>query len=165
MKIIAAIFTSLFFSVHAYAFSIEEDNPFAAPPGYEPLKVEAGALSWEVFDTTKNIMTCKEDEEIGYEICEVTPEYSEEIKTYDSKEITIMGFMWPLTDSMDGQTNFLLGAYPLSCPFEYHAPPSQIVEVFSKTPVHFSFDPVTVTGKFEVRYNKETGVFYYLYGE
>lgn len=116
-----------------------------------------------MFGTTKNITTCKEDEELGYEICEIKPEYSEEIKAYDGQEITIMGFMWPLTDSMEGQTNFLLGAYPLSCPFEYHSPPSQMVEVFSKTPIKFSLDPVSIKGRFEIRYNKETGVFYYLH--
>jgi len=92
----------------------------------------------------------------------MAPEYSKEIMKLDGKEVTLMGFMFPLSENMAGQTNFLLGPYPTSCPFNYHSPPSQVVEVITKTPVKFSFDPITIKGKLEVKYNRDTGVFYYL---
>jgi hypothetical protein len=149
-------------TVKAFAFSVE-DNQTIAPPGYKPLEVKGNAIPWKVFATTKEIKKCTKAED-GFDDCFFTPGYSDEMKKLDGKEVTLMGFMFPLSEA-DKQTNFLIGPYPLSCPFEYHSPPSQIVEVITKTPVKFSFDPVTVKGVLEVRYNKETGVFYYLNGK
>lgn len=163
MKYLFVIY--LYFTLHitnALAFSIQDD-PSLAPPGYEPLEVKGNAIPWKIFATTKEIKECKKTED-GFDDCFVAPEYSEEIKKLAGKEVTLMGFMFPLSEA-DKQTNFLIGPYPLSCPFEYHSPPAQVVEVITKTPVKFSFDPVTVKGVLEVRYNKETGVFYYLNGK
>ncbi|MDB2415055.1 DUF3299 domain-containing protein [Rickettsiales bacterium] len=146
------------------AFSFEiVDNPAIAPSGYEALKVKGEAIAWSVFAKTKEIENCTVDKE-GYDYCEITPDYSKDILALNGKEVTLMGFMFPLSDS-DDQTNFLIGPYPLSCPFEYHSPPSQVVEVVTETPVKFSFDPVTVKGVLEVQHNKETGVFYFLRGK
>lgn len=72
-----------------------------------------------------------------------------------------MGFMFPLEQS-EKQQNFLIGPYPLSCPFHYHIGPSQVVEVIAKKPMKFSYDPVTVTGVLKLRFNEETNMFYYL---
>ena len=60
------------------------------------------------------------------------------------------------------QKKFLMGPYPLSCPFHYHVGPSQVIEIKSDNPVDFSFDPITIKGKLEVKYNEETGSFFYL---
>ena len=146
----------------AVAFSVE-DNPAISPPGYEPLQVTGKAIPWQVLAKTKEIEKCVKTED-GFDDCVIEPEYSEETRKLNGKEVTLMGFMFPLNEA-DKQANFLIGPYPLSCPFEYHSPPSQIVEVITKTPLKFSFDPVTVEGVLEVRYNKETGVFYYLKGD
>ncbi|MCE3232965.1 MAG: hypothetical protein K0R98_1222 [Rickettsiaceae bacterium] len=146
----------------AVGFSMQDD-PYLAPPGYKPLDVKGDAIPWKVFATTKGIEKCIKGED-GLKDCRIYPEYSEEIKKLDGKEVTLMGFMFPLSQA-DKQTNFLIGPYPLSCPFEYHSPPSQVVEVITKTPVKFFYDPVTVKGVLEVKYNKETGVFYYLKGK
>ena len=147
----------------ADAFSVQEEEGslFAPPEGFEPLKVTGDALSWDVFATTEYFEKCV-DHSDGFLDCEIKPKYSEDILKFDGKEVTLMGFMFPFSEG-DDQANFLMGAYPLSCPFEYHSPPSLIVEVLAeKNPVKFSFDPVTVKGILEVRYEKETGIFYYL---
>jgi len=39
---------------------------------------------------------------------------------------------------------------------------SQVIEINSTEPIDFSFEPITITGKLKVEYNKETGTFYYL---
>ena len=78
-----------------------------------------------------------------------------------SFEVTVMGFMFPLEQS-EKQKKFLLGPYPLGCPFHYHVGASQVIEINSTEPIDFSFEPITITGKLKVEYNKETGTFYYL---
>lgn len=145
----------------AYSFEVVY-NPNLPPPGYEPLEVTGNATPWHIFAKTGEIEKCIVDEE-GFDYCDITPEYSKDILDLDGKEITLMGFMFPLGETED-QVNFLIGPYPLSCPFNYHSPPSQIVEVITETPVKFSWDPVIIKGTLEVRYNNETGVFYYLKG-
>ena len=67
----------------------------------------------------------------------------------------------PLEQS-EKQKKFLLGPYPLGCPFHYHIGASQVIEINSTEPIDFSFEPITITGKLKVEYNKETGTFYYL---
>ena len=83
------------------------------------------------------------------------------IKKYNGKTVTVMGFMFPLEQS-EKQKKFLIGPYPLSCPFHYHVGPSQVIEISSDKAIDFSFDPITIKGRLEVKYNKETGTFYYL---
>jgi len=75
--------------------------------------------------------------------------------------VTLMGYMFPLEQSEE-HTNFLIGPYPLSCPFHYHVGPTQMVEVFTKEPIALSYEPVTLKGILELRFNEDTGVFYYL---
>lgn len=144
----------LSFSVNSFGFDeyLYED--------LEPLIVTGEAIGWEEFATTKEDMSCVTYDD-GFEDCLIKPIYSDEIKSLDKKEVTLMGFMFPL-DPTEMQQNFLIGPYPISCPFTYHVGPSQIVEVKLNKPIEFSFDPVVVKGVFSVEYNKETGVFYYL---
>lgn len=158
---ILALVLPLFVS-KAFAFQFQ-DIPIIEPSGYEPIEVSGDATPWQVFGSTKEVEECTVDKE-GYDFCIISPEYSEEINELNGKEVTLMGFMFPLDESEE-LNNFLIGPYPLSCPFEYHSPPSQIVEVITKTPVKFSFDPITVKGVLDVKYNQETGVFYYLNGD
>lgn len=126
----------------------------------KPLKVKGNAISWEVFAKTKETEKCIIDK-AGFDYCLIKPTYDSALKVFDKKEVTLMGFMFPLQQS-EKQTNFLLGPYPMSCPFHYHTGPSQIVEVIVKEPVNFSYDPITLKGILTLHYNDDTGVFYYL---
>ena len=127
---------------------------------FEPLKVTGDALPWQLFRETKEIEDCTIDKD-GFDYCLIKPIYDENIKKYNGETVTIMGYMFPLEES-EKQKKFLMGPYPLSCPFHYHVGPSQVIEIKSDNPVDFSFDPITIKGKLKVKYNKETGSFFYL---
>jgi len=127
---------------------------------YKPLEVTGDAIPWQLFGKTKEIEDCTIDKD-GFDYCLIKPVYDDKIKKYNGKTVTIMGFMFPLEQS-EKQKKFLIGPYPLSCPFHYHVGPSQVIEISSDEAVDFSFDPITIKGKLKVKYNEETGTFYYL---
>lgn len=126
----------------------------------KPLKVKGDAIPWEVFAKTKEVQKCIVDK-AGFDYCLIKPAYSSQIKALDNKEVVLMGFMFPLQQS-EKQTNFLIGPFPASCPFHYHAGPARIVEVNSKEPIKFTYDPITLKGTLSLKYNEDTGIFYYL---
>lgn len=123
------------------------------------LKVSQDAISWEIFDTTKEIKGCEEKD--GLTNCIIKPEYSPQIKALNNKKITLMGYMFPLEQN-EKQKNFLFGPYPLSCPFHYHTRPALVVEIIAQKPITFSYDPIKIEGTLEVRFDMETQTFYYL---
>lgn len=155
---------SIFNVQNSFAFSYEELMLDGAAqefdPNIKPLKVTGDAIKWELFATTKSKTTCSIDKD-GFDDCYQKPTYSPKIKALNNKYVTLTGFMFPLGPS-EKQTNFLLGPYPASCPFNYHVSNAQIVEVISRKPIKFSYDPITVKGILSVKHNKETGIFYYL---
>ncbi len=146
----------LSFATDSFSFSSDEE----ISQNYEMLEVTGEAVKWQVFAKTEEIEKCTEDSE-GFDECYIEPIYSEEIKNLNNKNIIITGYMFPL-DPSEKQQNFLIGPYPTSCPFHYHAGPSKIIEVKLKKHINFSYDPVTVKGILSLDYNKESGVFYYL---
>lgn len=147
----------LAFSAEEFNMDYEEED---ISSDIKPLKVTGDAIKWEIFAKTIEKSECTIDED-GFDNCLVRPIYSPQIKALHNKEVTLTGFMFPL-DSSAKQQNFLIGPYPTSCPFHYHVKTSQIVEVNLKKPIDFSFDPVTVKGVLSLKYNEETGIFYYL---
>ncbi len=136
----------------------EEKADFEA--NWKPLDVTGAAIPWKVFAETGTEEICSKDKD-GYDDCLIKPDYSESLKKLDGMTVTLMGFMFPL-DQTEEQKNFLIGPYPLSCPYHYHIGPENVIEVLASDGIQFSFEPVTVTGKLSVRFNEETGVFYYL---
>jgi hypothetical protein len=58
------------------------------------------------------------------------------------------------------QRHFILSPKPPSCAFCIPAGPDEMVEVFSRTPVRYSLEPVTVAGTFAVLRNDPGGLFY-----
>jgi hypothetical protein len=160
------ITTFLLFSFNALSFekfNLDEIDPYEnviIEDLYEPLKVTGNALPWQLFSQTKEIEDCTIDKD-GFDYCLIKPVYNKNIKKYNGKTVTLMGYMFPLEQS-EKQKKFLLGPYPLSCPFHYHVGPSQVIEINSDQAIDFSFDPVTLKGELRVKFNKETGIFYYL---
>ncbi len=108
-----------------------------------------GALDWHVLAKTKEVnQEGKTPDGMDYQYFK--PEFTPEVKALDGKQATIKGFMFPLGE-VDEQTLFLIGPFPLSCPFQYHVGPSMVVEVHAhKKPIKFSYDPITVSGTFQV---------------
>lgn len=120
-----------------------------------------GGTSWSVFgETIEHEYTYKEDDE--YDYIGVRPEFSETLKNLDGKVIIIQGYMFPLGQEEE-QATFLLGPFPLSCPYHYHVPPKLLLEVHAKTPAKFSYDAVNIQGTLElVPDDTEYNVFYRL---
>ena len=164
-KLIIILICSLFpFEVFGYEkFNLNDIDPsenIIVEDLYEPLEVTGDAIPLQLFKKTKEIEDCTIDKD-GFDYCLIKPVYDDNVKKYNGKTVTVMGFMFPLEQS-EKQKRFLIGPYPLSCPFHYHVGPSQVIEISSEKAVDFSFDPITIKGRLEVKYNKETGTFYYL---
>lgn len=124
--------------------------------------VPKGATNWKVFGTTKEIEVAGKDADgLDYEY--VKPEFTDAVKALNGKQVTVKGFMFPL-EGEEAQSLFLLGPFPISCPFHYHVGPSLVLEAHVKDkPIEFSYDPVTVTGTLEiVTEDPENSVFYRL---
>lgn len=127
---------------------------------WQPIQVTPDAMGWDIFASTIAEEVCSIDED-GYDYCVEEPTYSAQIKDLNGQELTLMGYMFPLEYS-EIHSYFLLGPYPMSCPFHYHVGPTQIIEVNMYTPVDFTYDPIKLKGTFRAEYNEETGIFYYL---
>jgi len=77
------------------------------------------------------------------------PEFSADIKALGGKISTAKGYMFPL-DQFGKQTHFLLSPYPSSCPFCLPAGPGELIEVIPTNPMEFTYDPISVQGRFEL---------------
>jgi len=86
-------------------------------------------------------------------------EFGDGIRALNGKDVKLRGYITPLQLGA-GQKHFLLSTRPSSCAFCIPAGPDEMVEVFSKTAVKYSLDPVTVAGKFTVLDDDPGGLFY-----
>lgn len=146
----------LLLAAPAHALSTEEASPYKR---FFP-KVKGDALPWDLFEATKEKQNKITFPDGGYSF-EVTPIFSDKMRELNGKEVTLTGFMFPL-EQAEKQGNFLLGPFPPSCPFHYHAPPALIVEVKAAKPLAFNWDTITLKGKFELADKDPNGVFYFL---
>jgi hypothetical protein len=120
-----------------------------------------GGVDWKVFGETKQQEYSYKDAE-GMEWSGVRPEFSENLKKLDGTEILIQGYMFPLGQE-EKQPMFLLGPFPVSCPFHYHVTPNLIIEVHARTPLAFAYDAINIKGKLElVPKDDENNVFFRL---
>lgn len=118
-------------------------------------------IAWPVFGRTgqKPYSFTGDD---GMEWSGVRPEFQDDLKKLNGTEILIQGYMFPL-DPEEKQSLFLLGPFPVSCPFHYHVTPNLIIEVEARSPIRFSYEPVNIKGKLElVPKDDENNVFYRL---
>ncbi|MFZ5555613.1 MAG: DUF3299 domain-containing protein [Pseudomonadota bacterium] len=117
----------------------------------KPLPEMDGVVSWR---TLKQVEMVKLKDKF-------VPQFSDAIVALDQKEVTLRGFMLPLTAG-EQQTHFILAALPPTCAFCLPGGPDSIVEVKSKTPVRYTFEPVTVTGRFSLIKDDPMGLMYRL---
>ncbi len=161
---IALVLSSL--TSPAYAISMEENSDAVTRGMQDYIKdyidLPAGALDWKILGKTKSVKVDGKTKD-GYDFEYFKPVFSDDLKALDGKQVTIKGFMFPL-DASDNQKLFLLGPFPISCPFHYHVGPELVVEVHSdKKSVKFSYDPVTLTGVLHlVQKDMENSTFYRL---
>ena len=120
-----------------------------------------GGISWNIFGETGMKEYTFDDKE-GNEYIGYRPVFSEKIMKLDSQDILVQGYMFPLEQD-DEQSLFLLGPFPLSCPYHPHTQSNLLIEVHAKKPVLFSYDAVNIKGELElVAKDDEYNMFYRL---
>jgi hypothetical protein len=123
--------------------------PGADPSQFKPLVERTDILSWKLLAQVE-LVKMKD---------RYVPQFSQNVAALDQREVKIQGFMMPL-EVGDKQTHFVLSAMPVSCAFCLPGGPEALVEVKTKRPVKYSFDPITISGKLSVLKEDPTGVFY-----
>ena len=126
------------------------------PPGVDPNQVKPlpdrnDVVSWKVLSQVELVK--QKDRYV--------PQFAAAVAALDQKEVKVQGFMMPLQMG-DKQSHFVLTAMPQTCSFCMPGGPESMVEVKSKTPVKYTFEPVVLTGKLAVLKDDPTGVFYRL---
>jgi hypothetical protein len=162
--LLAALLLLSIWSAPARALTTEagSDSPTRTMMDYikDYVDVPKGAVSWKTFGKTKEI-DIRGTTKDGYDLEYYKPGFTPAVKALDGKQVTVKGFMFPL-DETDAQKNFLMGPFPVSCPFHYHVTPSLVLEVHAdKHPVRFSYDPVTVTGTLQLVQKDEVNSTFY----
>ena len=129
----------------------------------EFIDIPAGAIDWKTLGETGETESTAKDEQ-GTEYTYVKPAFTPAVKALDGQIVTIKGYIFPL-DGDEKQKQFLIGPFPVSCPFHYHVGPALIVEVNAAAhPVKFSYDPVIIRGRMEIVHDDpEFSTFYRLH--
>lgn len=125
--------------------------PSADPAVFKPLPEMQGVVSWKMLAQVE-LVKAKD---------RFVPQFGPGISALDKKEVKLQGFMMPLTMG-DQQSHFILSAMPQSCMFCLPGGPEQLVEVKSKKPIKYTFDPVILSGKMDVLKDDPTGMYYRL---
>ena len=145
--------TQPFLLVAALAFPAlaqHETPPGAPDPGqFKPLVERKDVVSWKTFAEVE-IVKMKD---------RYVPQFAQSVASLDQKEVKVQGFMMPLQVG-DKQSHFVLSALPVTCSFCMPGGPEALVEVKTKQPLKYTFDPVIVSGKLSVLKDDPTGVFY-----
>ncbi len=115
----------------------------------KPLPELKGVVSWK---TLADVKIVKQKD--GF-----VPDFGKNVATLDKQEIKLQGFMMPL-DMGEKQKRFLLVALPPTCSFCMPGGPEQMVEVQTKTPMKYGFEPIVVSGRFTVLRNDTMGLYY-----
>lgn len=125
--------------------------PGVDPNQFKPLQDRNDVVSWKVLSQVELVR--QKDRYV--------PQFAAAVTALDQKEVKLQGFMMPLQMG-DKQSHFVLTAMPQTCAFCLPGGPESLVEVKSKTPVKYTFEPVVLTGKLAVLKDDPTGVFYRL---
>jgi len=125
--------------------------PGADPALLKPLPERKDVVSWRTLAQVE-LVRIKD---------RFLPQFSSGIAALDKREVKLQGFMMPL-EMGERQSHFILSAMPQSCMFCMPGGPEQLVEVKSKTPVKFTFEPVVLSGRLAVLKDDPTGVYYRL---
>lgn len=138
----------------ALAFAFPAAAQHQAPPGvdpsqFKPLVERKDVVSWNLLAQVELVK--QKDRYL--------PQFSQGVAALDQKEVKLQGFMMPL-EMGDKQTHFVLSALPVTCAFCLPGGPEALVEVKTKQPVKYSFDPIVVRGRMSVLKDDPTGVFY-----
>ena len=145
----------IFFSYNLYS---QDSEIYIDDPSFEQddlvsfvddfIDLPPGGTPWQIFGETGMDEYPITDKD-GYEWIGVRPKFTEAIKKLNNKEILVQGYMFPLEQD-EKQSLFLLGPFPLSCPYHPHTSSNLLIEVHSKDPIIFSYDAVNIRGRLEL---------------
>jgi uncharacterized protein len=144
--------TKAFLFALALAFPVAAQHqapPGADPSQFKPLVERKDVVSWNLLAQVELVK--QKDRYL--------PQFSQGVAALDQKEVKLQGFMMPL-EMGDKQTHFVLSALPVTCAFCLPGGPEALVEVKTRQPVKYSFDPIVVRGRMSVLRDDPTGVFY-----
>jgi uncharacterized protein len=133
------------------ALAQHQPPPGADPSQFKPLPERSDVLSWKVLSQVELVK--QKDRYV--------PQFAKDVAALDQKQVKVQGFIMPLQMG-DKQSHFVLTAMPQTCAFCVPGGPESMVEVKSKTPVKYTFEPVVLTGKLSILKEDPTGVFYRL---
>ena len=119
------------------------NSPFA------PLVARSDVLPWSMLTDVKT-KTVKN---------RVLPVFNPQLQALNQKSQRIQGFMMPLEPG-EKQRHFLLTSVPLTCSFCTPGGPESMVEVFTKTPLKYTMEPVVVDGRLSVLADDPYGLYY-----
>lgn len=145
----------------AQAFSVLNDMPMLSLKDMRAVKPKQGSVPWETFGKTREREKVTKHD--GLTDVDIYPIFPPEVKALDGKTIRVTGFMFPL-DQEEQQAHFLIGPFPMSCPFHYHAINALIIEVLAKKPMKFTLEPITIEGTLKLTGEAGDGNFYQLQG-
>jgi hypothetical protein len=145
------ILVSILFALALPAMAQHQVPPGVDPGQFKPLPDRNDVVSWKLLSQVELVK--QKDRYV--------PQFAAAVAALNQKEVKVQGFMMPLQMG-DKQTHFVLSAMPQTCSFCMPGGPESLVEVKSKTPVKYTFEPVILTGKLAVLKDDPTGVFYRL---
>ena len=125
--------------------------PAVAPDAFKPLPEIKGVVSWKTLGQVE-LVKVKD---------RVAPQFSDSVLKLNATEVKLQGFMMPL-EMGDKQKHFVLTAMPQTCSFCLPGGPESLVEVRTKTPVKYTFEPVVLSGKLAVLTDDANGLYYRL---
>ena len=133
------------------ALAQHQPPPGVDPSQFKPLPERNDVVSWKVLSQVELVK--QKDRYV--------PQFAKDVAALDQKQVKVQGFIMPLQTG-DKQSHFVLTAMPQTCGFCMPGGPESMVEVKSKTPVKYTFEPIVLTGKLTVLKEDPTGIFYRL---
>jgi hypothetical protein len=154
----AFIVTGLAAAWAAPAFGFDRQQQaqtMANEHGWRPAPSPAGAIGWETLSQTKG------EEKTINGFTWLLPNFPPAVRALNGKTIKVPGFIIKKT-SETRYTDFLLTAYPPSCPFCLDVGPAFFVDVQLAQPTTRSMmeDSVLVEGRMTLLDRDEYGLFY-----
>jgi hypothetical protein len=129
----------------------QHQMPQGDPSQFKPLPDRNDVVSWKLLSQVELVK--QKDRYV--------PQFAKDVAALDQKQVKVQGFMMPLQVG-DKQSHFVLTAMPQSCAFCLPGGPESMVEIKSKVPVKYTFEPVVLTGRMAILKDDPTGVFYRL---
>ena len=147
MIIIASLFLMVTFSNQAFAQLDDKGGKKESKEAKLP-KADAKDKAAVVWKTLGKITFKKEyDEIMGFKVDK--PVFSKEVQALEGKVIEVKGYIIPV-EGYKSHKEFVFSAFPYNmCFFCGGAGPETVMEVYSKEPIKYSAEAVTIKGKLQ----------------